>query len=71
MKSRTAKAEKRSGILWLISGGLFLALMFGAWWLVESTNREGEHDAQLLPFFALIPLLIGVYHLVQAHRSHT
>jgi hypothetical protein len=60
VKSRTAKDEKRSGIRWLVSGTLFLALMFGAWWLVESTNREGEHDAQLLPFFALLPLLIGV-----------
>ena len=27
--------------------------MFAMWWLVESTNKEGTHDAQLLPFFAL------------------
>lgn len=71
MTPRTAEAEKRSGVVWLISGGLFLALMLGAWWLVESTNREGHHDAQLLPFFALIPLLIGVYHLSRARRVHT
>ena len=61
---RTAAREKRRGIICFISGILFLALMFGAWWLVETTNSEGEHDAQLLPYFALIPLLIGVYHLV-------
>ena len=71
MTPRTAEAEKRSGVVWLISGGLFLALMFGAWWLVESANREGHHDAQLLPYFALIPLLIGVYHLIRARRLHT
>jgi len=71
MTRRSAEAEKRSGVVWLISGGLFLALMFGAWWLVESTNREGHHDAQLLPYFALIPLLIGVYHLIRARRLHT
>jgi len=69
MKRRLATEERRAGIRWLVGGAFFLVVMFGAWWLVESTNREGEHDAQLLPFFALIPLLIGVYHLVQAHRS--
>jgi hypothetical protein len=36
------------------------------WWLVEETNKEGTHDAELLPFFALIPLLIGAYHLVRS-----
>ena len=30
MTPRTGEAEKRSGVVWLISGGLFLALMFGA-----------------------------------------
>ena len=58
--------ERRRGIYWLVAGGIFLALMLGAWWLVEATNEEGTHDAQLLPFFALIPLLIGAYHLVRA-----
>jgi hypothetical protein len=66
MKPRTAHDEKRSGIHWLIAGAIFLAAMFSMWWLVEATNEEGTHDAQLLPFFALIPLLIGLYHLVMS-----
>jgi hypothetical protein len=71
MSVRTAVAERRSGIRWLIAGAVVLAAMFAMWWLVESTNEEGTHDAQLLPFFALIPILIGVYHLVRArlHRA--
>ncbi len=70
MKARTAEREKRRGIVWLIVGALFLALMFGAWWLVATTNSEGHHDAQLLPFLALIPLLIGIYHLVRSRFLH-
>ena len=71
METRTADNERRKGIRWTIGGVLFLALMFGAWWLVETTNSEGEHDAQLLPLFALIPLLIGTYHLIGSNRHHT
>ena len=71
METRTADNERRKGIQWMVGGVLFLALMFGAWWLVETTNSEGEHDAQLLPLFALIPLLIGTYHLIRANRHHT
>jgi hypothetical protein len=50
---------------------MFLVAMFGMWWLVEETNKEGTHDAELLPYFALIPLGIGAYHLVRArwHRG--
>ena len=70
MKTRSAAAERRRGILLLIFGGVFLAAMLGMWWLVENTNREGEHDAQLLPFFALIPLLMGVYYLVRSRLHH-
>jgi hypothetical protein len=70
MRRRTADAERRSGIHWLIGGTVVLAAMFAMWWLVESTNKEGTHDAQLLPFFALIPLLIGVYHLVKSRFIH-
>ena len=70
MKTRTAAAERRRGIHLLIFGGVFLAAMLGMWWLVENTNREGEHDAQLLPFFALIPLLMGVYYLVRSRLHH-
>ena len=70
MTARTAEDERRSGVRWLISGGLFLALMLAAWWLVASTNSEGEHDAELLPLFALIPLLIGTYHVVHSRTRH-
>jgi hypothetical protein len=70
-KHRTPDEEKRSGIYWLIAGVLLLIAMFGMWWLVEETNEEGTHDAELLPFFALIPLLIGAYHLIRARFHHT
>jgi apolipoprotein N-acyltransferase len=68
MKSLTTDQERRRGIAWVIGSIVMLAAMSGMWWLVESTNREGEHDAQLLPWFALIPLAIGMYHLVRARR---
>ena len=45
--------ERRSGVYWLVGGVLFLVAMLGMWWLVEETNEEGTHDAELLPFFAL------------------
>ena len=66
MRAQTVEGERRTGIRWLIAGTLFLIAMFGMWWLVESTNREGQHDAELLPIFALIPLGIGLYHLLRA-----
>jgi hypothetical protein len=70
MHTRTTDEERRSGIRWLVAGIVFLGAMFGMWWLVEATNEEGTHDAQLLPFFALIPLLIGLYHLVRSRYRH-
>jgi apolipoprotein N-acyltransferase len=70
MKSRTAADERRSGIRWLIVGAFFLAAMLGMWWLVATTNSEGDHDAELLPLFALIPLLIGLYHVVHSRFRH-
>jgi hypothetical protein len=70
MKARTADDERRSGIRWLIAGAIVLAAMLGMWWLVEETNEEGTHDAELLPLFALIPLLIGLYHLVRSRSHH-
>ena len=70
MNARTAQEERRAGIRWLIGGTLFLVLMLAAWWLVASTNSEGHHDAQLLPLFAVIPLLIGTYHLVRSRFHH-
>ena len=66
MKSRSARDEKRLGIYWMIAGAVVLVALLGMWWLVEETNKEGTHDAELLPFFALIPLLIGAYHLVRS-----
>ena len=66
MKTRTAQEERRSGIHWLIAGMVVLVAMLGMWWLVEETNEEGTHDAELLPWFALFPLLIGAFHLVRA-----
>ena len=68
MTERTATAERRSGIHWLIASAIFLVAMLGMWWLVEETNEEGTHDAELLPLFTLIPLGLGVYHLVRARR---
>ena len=64
--ARDSAQERRRGIIWMIAGCIFLALMFGMWWLVESTNKEGTHDANLLPYFALIPLGIGAYHFVRS-----
>lgn len=68
---KTPQQERRRGAWWIVGGVLFLALMFGMWWLVETTNEEGTHDAQLLPWFALIPLGIGAYHLVRARVGRT
>lgn len=66
MAPRSADQERRSGVRWLVGGAVFLAAMLAMWWLVATTNREGTHDAELLPWFALVPLTIGAYHL---HRS--
>lgn len=66
MKVRTADQERRRGIVWIVGSVVMLVAMLGMWWLVEETNEEGTHDAELLPFFALIPLAIGVYHLVRS-----
>jgi hypothetical protein len=60
----------RKAIGWFVGGGVFLVAMLGMWWLVEETNEEGTHDAELLPFFALIPLLIGAYHFARSRVRH-
>lgn len=67
---RTAGDERRSAVRWSIAGGVLLVAMLAMWWLVEETNEEGEHDAELLPFFALIPLGIGAYHLARSRYRH-
>ena len=71
MKHRTAHEEMRAATHWFVGAGMFLVAMLGMWWLVEETNEEGTHDAELLPFFALIPLAIGAYHLIRSryHRG--
>ena len=70
MKARTPDQERRSALIWFVAAVVFLVAMLGMWWLVEETNREGTHDAELLPFFALIPLLIGAYHLLRSRWHH-
>jgi hypothetical protein len=59
--------ERRSGVRLTIVGSVLVAAALAMWWLVETTNPSGEHDAELLPVFALIPLLIGLFHLFRAH----
>ena len=70
MKVLTADQERHRGIVWVIASVVMLVAMLGMWWLVEETNEEGTHDAELLPFFALIPLTIGAYHLVRSRTRH-
>ena len=70
MKVWTVEQERRRGIAWVVGSLVMLMAMLGMWWLVEETNEEGTHDAELLPFFALIPLVIGVYHLVRSRVHH-
>jgi hypothetical protein len=53
MESPTAELGGRSGIDCLMIGACFLAAVSALGWLVESTNTEGEHDAQRSPLFAL------------------
>jgi hypothetical protein len=66
--TRTAHAEHRLGVRLVVIGVIVLAVMLALWWLVARTNSEGDHDAELLPLFSLIPLLLGAYHLVRARR---
>lgn len=63
---RTAGEEWRRGVRLLIVSGVVAAAMFALWWLVATTNREGHHDAELLPLFTLIPLVPAIYHLMRA-----
>ena len=66
-RARSAADEQRRGVRLLIVSAGLAVLMFAGWWLVATTNREGQHDAELLPLFTLIPLVPAVYHLVRAH----
>lgn len=67
VRRKTPGDERRSGIRLTIIGALLVIGAFGLWWLVAVTNREGDRgDPQLLPIFAAIPLVIGLYHLFHA-----
>jgi hypothetical protein len=57
--TRTPEEEQRAGVRLIIVGLGVLAVMLTLWWLVARTNSEGDHDAELLSLFALIPLLLG------------
>jgi hypothetical protein len=66
--ARTRAAERRAGVVLTIVGSVLVAGAFAMWWLVATTNTEGDRgDPQLLPVLAAIPLVIGIYHLVHAH----
>jgi hypothetical protein len=69
MRARTPEAERRSGIRLIVIGVVVLAVMLFFWWLVARTNAEGDHDAELLPLFSLIPLGLGAFRLWRA-RVH-
>lgn len=66
MPPRTVGDERRSGIRWIL-GTIVLAVMLALWWLVARTNSEGDHVAELLPLFSVIPFGFGVFHLWRAH----
>ena len=65
-RARTSSEERRRGIRLLIASAFFAGAMFALWWLVATTNREGHHDAELLPIFTLFTLVPAVFHLVLA-----
>jgi hypothetical protein len=69
MAPRTAEQDRRSGIRLIVIGLVVLAIMLALWWLVARTNREGDHDAELLPLFSLIPLLLGAFRLIRARSA--
>ena len=62
VKTRTARDERRRGVRALIASPVVLAATLALWWLVATTNREGHHDAQLLPILTVIPLCIALWH---------
>jgi hypothetical protein len=72
MKSRTPADEQRSGIWFIIAGLVVAVAMFALWWLIVTTNSEGNPgDPELLPILAAIPLGIGTYRILHARsRMH-
>ena len=71
-KSSTPEHELRSGIWYIVAGLVVAGAMFTLWWLIVTTNSEGNPgDPELLPIFAAIPLGIGIYHVLHARsRMH-
>ena len=63
---RTSASERRKGVRMLIISFFLAAGMFALWWLVATTNREGHHDAELLPIFTLFTLVPAIYHFILA-----
>ena len=61
---RTSTDERRRGFRLLVVSVFFAAAMFTLRWLVATTNREGHHDAELLPLFTLFTLVPAVFHLL-------
>ncbi len=67
MKGRTVDEERRSGIHLVEIGLVVLAAMLGLWWLIVTTNSEGDPgDPYLLPIFGLVPLAFGLYRILHA-----
>lgn len=66
VSARAAEDERRRGVRLLIISALVAAALFALWWLVATSNSEGDHDAELLPLFTLIPLIPALYHLLRA-----
>lgn len=65
-QQRTSASERRRGFRLLIISLFLAGTMFALWWLVATTNREGHHDAELLPLVTLATLVPATYHLLVA-----
>jgi hypothetical protein len=61
-----SKVERHKAIRGFLVSIVVAGAMFALWWLVATTNKEGHHDAELLPIFTLIPLIPAIYHLARA-----
>jgi len=74
MTTRTVDEERRSGFRLVVIGLVVLAAMLGLWWLIVTTNSEGDPgDPYLLPIFGLVPLAFGLYRVLHARsrRPHS